>query len=131
MKSPTAEDKSFGVLVFFVALILGIISAIKGNVIVAIFFGIISVASMALALTRPKAFRGLKNGWLWIGDKLRLVVSPVVLAMLFFGVITPVGFISRLFGRDTLRIRSRGLATYWTERRPCGRSPETFFKQQF
>ena len=131
MKSPTAADKSFGILVFVVALILSITSTINGNVTASVVFGIIAVASIALALTRPKVFRGMKNGWLWIGDKLRLVVSPVVLAILFFGVITPVGVISRLFGRDTLRTRSRGLATYWTERQPCGRAPETFFKQQF
>ncbi len=92
---------------------------------------LLSLISIVLALTRPKVFRGMKEAWLWIGEKLRIVVSPVVLAVIYFVVITPTGFLSRLLGRDALRLRCRGLGTYWEDRRHCDRSPSLFFKQQF
>ena len=58
------------------------------------------------------------------------VVSPIVLGILFFIVISPVAIVTRLFGRDVLLLRKRNVNSYWIERNPPGPQPESF-KEQF
>ena len=58
------------------------------------------------------------------------VVSPIVLGVLFFLVITPVALVMRLVGRDALKIRKQNVNTYWVDRLPPGPEPESF-KEQF
>jgi len=58
------------------------------------------------------------------------VVSPLVLGILFFILITPVALFMRLIGRDALRIKKQQVNTYWIERNPPGPNPESF-KDQF
>ena len=49
------------------------------------------------------------------------IVNPIVMALLFFSTITPVGFLMRLFGKDPLRLRrDPAAASYWIEREPSG-----------
>jgi hypothetical protein len=76
----------------------------------AIFFVIGAVA--------PRVLRRAKTAWLFFGFLLGTVMSPIVLAILFFGIIVPVAFVLRLFGRDALRLRGEPQsATYWLDRR--------------
>ena len=58
------------------------------------------------------------------------VVSPIVLGILFFIVITPVAIGMRLFGRDALLMKKRAVCSYWIDRDPPGPKPESF-KDQF
>jgi hypothetical protein len=59
------------------------------------------------------------------------VISPVVLALIFFLCITPIGWIMRVAGKDTLRLRFEPDAdTYWIARQPPGPPPDTL-KNQF
>ena len=76
------------------------------------------------------ALTPLNKGWYILGNLLQRIISPLVLAILFFIVITPVAVITRIFGRDPLSIR--GLAakkSYWTIR-DQKINPESF-KDQF
>ena len=59
------------------------------------------------------------------------VVNPVIMAVLFFGAILPIGLLMRLFGKDFLKLgRDRSLATYWLPRSDP-RSPSESMRQQF
>jgi hypothetical protein len=57
-------------------------------------------------------------------------VSPVVLGVVFFLLITPVAVCSRLAGRDALRLRKRSVQSHWVERVPKGPAADSF-KNQF
>jgi hypothetical protein len=76
-----------------------------------------SAAMLAAALLAPPILRGPKRAWLLVGDVLSSIANPVVLGVLFFGVLAPAGALMRLVGRDPLRLKtSTRLPTYWIER---------------
>jgi hypothetical protein len=91
-------------------------------------FGLVCAAFFALI-----AALGLWLNWGWtkFGLLLHRIVSPVILAFLFYGCIAPIGFLMRLSGKDPLRRRYEPYAaSYWIKRTPPGPQPETF-KDQF
>jgi hypothetical protein len=70
--------------------------------------------------------------WLWyeLGMLLGKIVNPIVLGFIFFVLITPVSIVTRLFGRDELRIKKRHVESYWIDRSPPG-PPLDSFKNQY
>jgi hypothetical protein len=61
---------------------------------------------------------------------LHSIVSPVVLAIMFYGVVTPMGVLMRAFGKDSLRLRRSGFAqSYWIKRDPPGPKPDSLNHQ--
>ena len=80
----------------------------------------LALACGAAAAVAPALLRPLYIGLSAIGYPIGLVVSHVVLAILFYGVITPVGLIMRLAGRDPMQRAFRpDLNSYWQERPPA------------
>ena len=83
-----------------------------------------------LAWLAPSVLTPLNRLWLRFGLLLHRIVSPIVLGIMFFVVITPMGLIMRGVGKDPLRLRrDRSLRTYWIERRPPGPQPESLRDQ--
>ncbi len=68
--------------------------------------------------------------WMQLGQLMGKVVSPLTLFFIFLGLITPVGLITRLFGRDELRLKRNKSQTYWIDRTPPGPAGDSF-KNQF
>ena len=121
------SDRSFGLLVGAVFLLLGLLRAIRHGG-VRLWMVILGGVLLALAAALPRSLREIKRAWLFFGFLIGLVVSPVVLGILFYGVITPIGWLMRLFGRDSLRLRPNPvLATYWRERT----GPPSSMSEQF
>lgn len=84
-----------------------------------------------VALVRPILLAPLNQLWLKFGLMLAAVISPVVLGIVFYLCITPIGFLMRLFGQDPLRLRYEPQSdTYWIKRDPPGPPPESL-KNQF
>ncbi len=89
-----------------------------------------AVVSLALAILAPALLRPLSRAWMRFGMLLHKVVNPLVMAVIFFAVVTPAGLIMRWLGRDPLRLAlDRGAASYWIERRPPGPAPDTMRNQ--
>src|SRR4051794_6563835 len=79
----------------------------------------------------PSHLAPLNRLWTMVGACLHRIVSPIVLAFIFFVVITPTGMLMRLLGKHPLQLRFDKAATsYWIVRRPPGPAPETL-KDQF
>jgi len=95
-------------------------------------WALITGAAFALAaLAAPAVLTPLNRLWLKLGLLLHRVVSPIVLGVLFFVVITPMGLAMRLLGKDPLKLRlDKDSGTYWVDRIPPGPAPETL-KDQF
>lgn len=65
----------------------------------------------------PSMLAPLKRWWLRLGDLLHKITSPIIMALLFYVVITPMGMMLRLFGWDPLRLKyDPQAATYWISR---------------
>jgi len=84
---------------------------------------------IAVALARPTALASLNRAWMALGKLLNRIVGPVILALLFFGIIWPVGFFMRRAGNDPLRLkRAEPNESYWVAREPL---PADHFTRQF
>jgi hypothetical protein len=91
----------------------------------------VSGAFLLVALVMPSMLGPLNRLWLKLGLLLHKVASPIALAIVFFGVITPMGGVMRLLRKDPLKLRSDPRArSYWVPREPPGPARETF-KDQF
>jgi hypothetical protein len=86
----------------------------------------VAAAFFALALIAPRVLAPLNRIWLWFGLLLHRCVSPLVLGLVFFSTVTPIGIILRTLGKDPLRLKFDPLGrTYWIERRPPGPAGDT------
>lgn len=87
----------------------------------------VGAAFAIVTLTRAHWLAPLKHAWMKFGELLNKIVSPVVMAVIFFVVFTPVAFVMRLTGRDALaRAYDPASPTYWKRRDPPGPSEDSF-----
>lgn len=97
---------------------------------VAIVALIVSVLLVAATLLAPQILTPLNRLWYGLGLLLGEIVSPIVLGIIFFVLITPTSLITRLFGRDELKMKKRYVESYWVDRSPPG-PPSDSFKTQY
>ena len=91
---------------------------------------IISVSLLAVGLLFPNLLTPLNRIWFKLGLAMNTIVNPVVMAILFFGAIVPLGWYLRIKDKDLLRVKmDPGAATYWIERQPPGPAPDSMKKQ--
>jgi hypothetical protein len=124
-----SSDRAFGLVFAAVFALIAVMPAWHAG---AIRLWALAVAAvfLVLALLRPGVLAPLNRIWAAIGLLLHKVVSPVALAVMFFGVLTPTGLLMRLFGKDPLRLRrDRAAASYWIERAPPGPTAESLRNQ--
>ena len=67
--------------------------------------------------------------WAKLGLLLGNIVSPIILGVIFFLLISPVAIFTRIFGRDILRLKSKSLPTYWIDRKDFNPEEASFRKQ--
>jgi hypothetical protein len=90
----------------------------------------VSVAFAVIALLKPALLAGLNRLWTKFGHLLGKVVSPIALGVLFYGVLTPIGVVMRLTGKDPLRLKLDSSArSYWIPRKPPGPPPDSMTNQ--
>ena len=125
------SNKKFGLLFFGIFLALALYANYKNEatLIIALLLltsGFFLVSSFFYqTLLTP-----LNKAWFMLGLALGKVVSPIVLGIIFFGLITPIALIARLMGRDELKLRRPKKSTYWSE--PISSSSDVdSFKNQF
>ncbi len=94
----------------------------------AIISASLAVLFILLTICAPAVLAPFNKVWFALGLFLGKVVSPIVLSIIFFILITPVAMVTRFFGRDALLIKKREVSTYWVEKESI--DPESF-KNQF
>jgi hypothetical protein len=126
----SSSDRTFGLVIGGACLVLAALAIWRGHPDRAVVLAGIAVLFLALALAAPRLLAPLNRIWFRFGLLLNRVVSPVVLAAMYFGAVTPVALLIRLRGADPLRLRfERGRASYWIERIPPGPAPGTMRNQ--
>jgi hypothetical protein len=88
-----------------------------------------AAALAAAAAIRPSLLRPFNRLWFEFGRAIHRVVEPVLMALIFAGAIVPLAMLMRLFGRDALRLKRTGDATYWIARQPPGPAAGSLTKQ--
>jgi len=90
----------------------------------------IALGFAVAALAWPRMLAPLNRLWFKFGLLLNRIVSPLVMGLLFYLVVTPIAVAMRMAGKDPLRLKSDAQArSYWIEREPPGPSPETIKNQ--
>jgi hypothetical protein len=125
-----SSDRSFGIVFFIFFLIVALLPLFRG-------YGFrywalyLSIAFLTLAFLKPKILSPLNRFWTVLGLLLQQLTSPIVLAILFYFVLTPTGLLMRLFGKHSFQLKFEPYAkSYWIRRNPPGSSTESF-KNQF
>ena len=113
MKNKKSSNRSFGILFFVVFLILGLWPLFKSQN-PSIFLLCISGVFLILGFLNSKILTPLNKLWIRFGILLGKIVSPIVMGVVYFGVVTPIGIIMRLFGKDILNLEiNKNKSTYW------------------
>ena len=90
----------------------------------------IGVALAVLAAIAPRALHLPNRLWFGLGMLLARIVNPIVIGLMFFIVITPMGWLMRAAGKRPLSLGYEpALPSYWVERKPHGPAPETMRNQ--
>ncbi len=120
------SDRRFGALFSVLFVLIGLAPLLhRGQV---RWWSIAIALLFCLAtLLAPKLLAPVNRLWFRFGLILHRIVSPLMMAVIFYGVITPVGLILRLAGKDLLRLkRNRASVSYWIPREPRGPAPDGF-----
>src|SRR5262244_164651 len=129
MTTRLPPDRHFGLV--FTALFAGlaVLSYLRGG---HAFVWLLPLGALTglVALISPRWLRPFNRLWMKLAALLHAIVSPVVLAVLYFLILTPFGFVQRLAGRDTMRQRiDPRIDSYWISREPPGPPPESLRNQ--
>ena len=108
------SNKSFGIVFFFVFLIVGIYPILKGNE-PHYWSIIISVIFLILGLLNSIYLTPLNKLWFKFGILLGQIISPIVMGVVFFIVVTPIALIMKILNKDVLNLNKNNKKTYWIE----------------
>ena len=90
----------------------------------------LAAAFLLVALVYPKLLGPLNRLWLKFGLLLYKVMNPLILGLLFFITIMPIGLVMRAFGKDFLRLKlAPNAKSYWIDRSPPGPPPQSMRNQ--
>ncbi len=125
-----SSDRSFGIVMAIVFAVIGAWPLLSEGP--PRWWALIAAAVFcSLAFLRPALLAPLNRLWFRFGLLLNKITSPLIMGLLFYGVMTPYAYILRWLGKDLLRLRFEPSAeSYWIERKPPGPAPETI-KRQF
>ena len=108
------SNKSFGIVFFVIFIIIALWPLLKDENI-RVWSIIVSITFLTLGLLNSKILTPLNKLWMRLGILLGAIVSPIVMGVVYFGVITPIGLIMKLFGKDVLNLKiDKNKNTYWT-----------------
>src|SRR5947209_4872035 len=124
-EAETSSDRSFGLVFAGFFALLTAHNAWHHRALWPLWLALAAVF-LVLALVRPQVLAPLNRIWTRLGLLLGRVVSPVVLALMYFLIITPIGTLIRWLGKDPLRLRGDPAApSYWIVRDPPGPAGES------
>ena len=121
-----SSNRSFGIVFFVVFLLIALYPLTYGGEI-RIWSLIISLIFLILGLLNSKILAPLNKIWFKFGILLGKIVSPLIMGIIFFLVVTPIGFIMRLLGKDVLNLKYNKNKSYWIEKN----GPKSKMKNQF
>jgi hypothetical protein len=124
-----SSDRSFGLVFAGFFTLVGLLPLLRHHklrpwalVVAGIF--------LVVAIARPSLLHIANRLWTQLGVLMSRVVNPIVMGLLFYGIVTPIAMLRRMSGRDDMKRHYDPNATsYWLERRPPGPTPDSMARQ--
>jgi|TARA_Y100000389_G_scaffold200317_1_gene240462 hypothetical protein len=120
------SNRSFGI-VFFVVFLLISLYPLLNEENIRIWSLIISFIFLVLGIFNSKILSPLNKVWFKFGILLGKVISPVVMGLVFFLVVTPTGILMKIFRKDLLNLKFNNNKSYWIDKK----GPKSKMKNQF
>ena len=111
-----STNRSFGIVFFIVFLIVGIYPMLNEED-VRLWSLIISVIFLMLGILNSEVLTPLNKIWFKFGIFLGKIFSPLIMVIIFFLVVTPIGLIMRFIGKDILNLKFNNDKSYWVEKK--------------
>ena len=109
------SNRSFGI-VFFIVFLLISLYPLLNNEHIKIWSLIISLIFLALGLLNSKFLTPLNKIWFKFGLFLGKLISPLIMGIIFFLIVTPIGLLMRMLGKDLLNLKFNSKKSYWIEK---------------
>jgi hypothetical protein len=124
-----SSNRSFGLVFTTFFLIVSLLPLWYGNS-MRIWAGWIALLFFVAAIFLPSVLSPLNHLWARIGQLLHRIVSPIVLAVLFYSVVVPIGIVIRMSGKKLLQLNfDRTARSYWVARNPPGPNADSLRNQ--
>ena len=121
-----SSNRSFGIVFFIVFLLIALYPLLKDNDL-RIWSLVISFIFLILGLINSKILTPLNRLWFKFGLLLGRFISPLIMGIIFFVVVTPIGIIMRLLKKDLLNLKYNKKESYWINKS----GPKSKMKNQF
>ena len=120
------SNRSFGIVFFAVFILIGFYPLLNdGNLnIISILIGIIF---LILGILNSRFLTPLNKIWFKFGIFLGQIISPIVMGIIFFLVVTPIAFIMRVLGKDVLKLKKNTDNSYWIKKTDLKRKMKNQF----
>ena len=115
MKIKLSSNRNFG-LVFFIIFLIISFYPLLNNENVKYWSLIVSIIFLILGTINSKLLTPLNKAWTKFGLFLGRIMTPVVMALIFFMVVTPTSFILKIVGKDVLRLKKTKSKSYWLDK---------------
>jgi len=115
-KIKISSNKSFGIVFFTDFFIISIWPLLSGNEI-RYWSLVISVIFLILGIIKSRILTPLNKAWFKIGILLGNIISPIIMGIIFFLVVTPTSLIMRILGKDLLNLKKNNKNSYWIEKK--------------
>ena len=120
------SNRSFGIVFSIVFLLIAIYPLINSEEL-RVWSLIIAIIFLVLGLINSKILTPFNKLWFKFGIFLGRLVSPIIMGVIFFLVVTPIGLIMRIIGKDLLNLKFNKNKSYWIEKA----GPKSKMKNQF
>ena len=112
-----SSNRSFGILFFLVFLGFGLWPLTK-EMYPNVYLIIISVIFLTLGLLNSKLLSPLNEIWIKLGELLGMIIAPLIMALVYFLILTPISLLVRAFGKDLLGLKYlKQQNSYWIKRK--------------
>ena len=115
MKIKVSSNRSFGI-VFFVVFLIVALWPLKNNLDIRIWSLVISFIFLILGIFNSQLLSPFNKIWFKFGMLLGKIISPIVMGIIFFIVVTPTAFILKLLKKDVLSLKKNRSNSYWKKK---------------
>ena len=114
-KIKMGSNRSFGLVFFFIFVLIGL-WPLKNGEDLRIYFILVSVIFLILGLINSKLLKPFNFLWFKFGLLIGRIISPIIMGIIYFFVVTPIGLLMKLFQKNLLNLKKKKSNTYWIKK---------------